>query len=517
MQHYQEAKLTKKNILLGEFLLEQGLITEEQLSQALTYHNENGVKLGRAFIELKILEEKEIIKNLSTQLGVQYINLKNYRFDEDVLEYISPEIAWNYFVFPLFRLHNRLSVAMVNPLDIYALDELTRATKLKVEPVIAMEADILEALQKHYPQEMPEPQLSNNPPVANPDFPVTVVEQGHEQDNLLSQIDSLLKKLVDKQVYKAIVVADKLRIFNAAGTKNWDLPEKMTASNFIRMICNLGDDMYPGGRGPKRFQIEKEINNKIVRFHLFSSSASQYQGLSFHIQMERPDLSANPDCTQFKNFSAMKLPAGVTILSSADEFSLNDSYYSLLNRAKQEFQNPLSIETKPTHLLPDVLQLTCIQRNEQASALQFAELSGVDCLFLKDIRDSYTLTHAVNLAESGTAVVIAFQASNPWELFRSILYDAAKIRLAHQLRQIYINYPLNRVFKDKPDFLTNDKETIDSNPDLSKKAALLESVWIRENSESHGDEELIFEQASSVLRKKLREEVTKLHTSPIES
>ncbi len=509
--------MTKKNILLGEFLLEQGLINEEQLSRALKYHNENGVKLGRAFIDLNILKEKDIIRSLSTQLGVQYINLKNYRFDKEVLNVISAETAWNYCVFPLFRLHNRLSVAMVNPLDVYALDELTRATKLKIEPVIAMEADILTALAEYYPKEMLTAHLQQSKAAADDIFPVTIIEQGHEQDNLLSHIDDLLKKLVDSQVFKAVVVADKLRVFKTNSAELWDLPEEMDAKNFIRMICNLADDMYPGDRGPKCFQIEKEIDGKTVRFHLFSSSASQYQSLTFHIQMERQSILLQQKYAQFEKLYSQKLPTGITIISSPEEIYLNDTFSSLLKRAKQDFNNPISIETKSAYLDSAVLQLTCIHKNEQISAMQFAALSGVDCLFLKDIRDSYTLSEALNMAETGTAVVIALQAANPWELFQTILSDVGKSRLAHQLRQVYINYPVARVLHDKPDFITSLKKNIARHSDSLQKTALLEALWVRENADTHGDEQLIFEQAASILRKNLREQISKILAAPVET
>ncbi|MCA9730968.1 hypothetical protein KC799_02490 [candidate division KSB1 bacterium] len=502
--------MTKKNILLGEFLLEQGLINEEQLKQALEYHNKNGTKLGRAFIELNILTENEIIKSLSNQLGVQYINLKNYRIDEDVLKLISAETAWNYYVFPLFRLHNRLSVAMVNPLDVYALDELTRTTKLKIEPVIAMEADILQALQEYYASKSHKVAVEASLPESSIEQAVTVVEQGREQDNFLAQIDAMLEKLVRHQAYKAVVIADKLKVFKANGLELWDLPEDMDAANFIRVICNLGDDMYPGERGPKRFQIQREIGGKNVRFHLFSLSASQYSGLAFHIQMGRPNLEFAKKAHYFKQFNSRKLPIGLTIVSTMDETLLNDSFYSLLKKASMEFNIPLSIETQPTHLLPDVIQATCIHKNEQIAALQYAELSGVDCLFLKDIHDPYALAQALTIAERGAAVVLGLQSANPLEILQTRLRETDKVRLAQLLQQIYINLPLEQALKIKPDFHSNlNGLSMAQNGNLAN-GTLLEAFWTRDSADHPVDSNLIFENISSGLRKKLREEVTRL-------
>ena len=107
--------MARKSFLLGDFLVEQGIITREQLREALKYHHEKGIRLGRALIELGFVSEDQIIRALSEQLNVQYVKLKTYKVDPEVLRLISPEIAWNYLALPLFRIRERLTVAMVNP------------------------------------------------------------------------------------------------------------------------------------------------------------------------------------------------------------------------------------------------------------------------------------------------------------------------------------------------------------------------------------------------------------------
>jgi type IV pilus assembly protein PilB len=142
--------LARKNVLLGDFLLEQKIITEEELRRGLKYHKETGKLLGRCLIELGIIDEKSLIKSLSDQMGVQYVSLKNYSVDPTVLQLVPRDFALAHRVFPLFKIENKLTVGMVNPLDIIATDRLANLTGLQVEPVVCHEQDIEDAIYLHY-------------------------------------------------------------------------------------------------------------------------------------------------------------------------------------------------------------------------------------------------------------------------------------------------------------------------------------------------------------------------------
>lgn len=140
----------RRHVLLGDFLLEQGLITKEDLRKALKYQKETGKLLGRCFIELGILDEKTLIKALSEQMGVQYVSLKKYKADPKVIKLIPEDFARAHKVFPLFKIGRRLTVGMVNPLDVITIDQLRQMTGMEIEPVVCHEQDIEEAIDLHY-------------------------------------------------------------------------------------------------------------------------------------------------------------------------------------------------------------------------------------------------------------------------------------------------------------------------------------------------------------------------------
>ncbi|HDK35876.1 MAG TPA: type II secretion system protein GspE [Bacteroidetes bacterium] len=142
--------MEKKHILLGDFLLEQRLISKEQLKKGLKYQKDTGKLLGRCLIELGFINEKDLIKALSEQMGVPYVSLKNYKIDQNILKLIPKDFARAKTIFPLFEIDGKLTVGMVNPLDVLTIDTLSRMTKKQIQPVVCHEKDIEDAIEQYY-------------------------------------------------------------------------------------------------------------------------------------------------------------------------------------------------------------------------------------------------------------------------------------------------------------------------------------------------------------------------------
>ena len=135
---------------IGEMLVGAGKITPEQLEQSISVQRKTGEKLGKTLAGLDILEEREIIETLSQQLRIPIINLSDHEIDKEVIDLIPEDIARENQLFPLAKTLNVLTVAMVDPLDIHAIDEIIRITQHEVELVICSEDDIKQALSQYY-------------------------------------------------------------------------------------------------------------------------------------------------------------------------------------------------------------------------------------------------------------------------------------------------------------------------------------------------------------------------------
>lgn len=135
---------------IGDMLLKAGLISGEQLDKALKEQQNTSGRLGSILVKLGFITEDEIVQFLSKQFNVPAVNLSEYKIDDSILKLIPAHIAQKYGVVPLSRLGRVLTVAMVNPNDVLAMDDIKFSTGFDVRPVVASEAAIWSAIDKYY-------------------------------------------------------------------------------------------------------------------------------------------------------------------------------------------------------------------------------------------------------------------------------------------------------------------------------------------------------------------------------
>ncbi len=135
---------------LGEILIKESLITSDQLRQALEHQKANGGRLGTCLMKLGFISDDEITGVLSRQYGVPSINLKFYEVDASVIKLIPQDTAVRYQIVPLSRVGSTLTIAMTDPTNVFAMDDIKFMTGFNVEPVVASETAIAEAISKFY-------------------------------------------------------------------------------------------------------------------------------------------------------------------------------------------------------------------------------------------------------------------------------------------------------------------------------------------------------------------------------
>jgi type IV pilus assembly protein PilB len=135
---------------LGETLLKENLITPQQLKEALDYQRANGGRLGSTLVKLGFLSDEEITAVLSRQYGVPSVNLSLFEIDESAVKLVPQEVAQKYMVLPLSRVGATLTLAMLDPTNVFAIDDIKFMTGLGVEPVVVSEAAMQEAMEKYY-------------------------------------------------------------------------------------------------------------------------------------------------------------------------------------------------------------------------------------------------------------------------------------------------------------------------------------------------------------------------------
>lgn len=135
---------------LGELLIERGVIGAKQLEKALDVQKEKGGLVGEILVELGFAREEDIAHALTAQYGFPYLPLKNYEIDQDIVKIVPQNVAFQYCLIPIDKIGNSLTVAMSNPLNVQAIEDIELLTKCKVQTFVSTTSDIREAINKYY-------------------------------------------------------------------------------------------------------------------------------------------------------------------------------------------------------------------------------------------------------------------------------------------------------------------------------------------------------------------------------
>ena len=146
-------------VRIGELLLKEKRITPAQLQEALNYQKTSGGKLGYNLVKLGFVKDEEITALLSKQYGVPSINLAQFEIDPAIVKLIPPETAHKYQIVPLSRAGATLTIAMTDPTNVFAMDDIKFMTGYNVEPVVASETAVADAIARYYPANAPAPRI----------------------------------------------------------------------------------------------------------------------------------------------------------------------------------------------------------------------------------------------------------------------------------------------------------------------------------------------------------------------
>jgi type IV pilus assembly protein PilB len=137
-------------VKLGEMLIKAGLLTPQRLQEALEYQKSNGGKLGLNLVKLGFVKDEDLTRILSQQYGVPSIHLPKVEIDDAVVKLIPSEVAQKYLIMPVSRSGSTLTIAMVDPTNVFAMDDIKFMTGYNVEPVVCSETAIKEAIDRYY-------------------------------------------------------------------------------------------------------------------------------------------------------------------------------------------------------------------------------------------------------------------------------------------------------------------------------------------------------------------------------
>ncbi len=135
---------------LGELLIERKIIKESELQKALQIQKEKGGLIGNILVLLGFATEEQIAQALTTQYGFPYLPLKNYDIDAETVKLIPRNVSEQYALIGIDKVGNSLTVAMANPLNLHAIEDIELITNCKVQTFVSTQSDIKETIKKYY-------------------------------------------------------------------------------------------------------------------------------------------------------------------------------------------------------------------------------------------------------------------------------------------------------------------------------------------------------------------------------
>lgn len=141
---------------IGQVLIQRGVISPEQLKQALAAQKEQGELLGEILIKLKFTTEEDIAQALAMQHDFPYLPLANYEIDPEAVKMIPESLSRKHYILPLDKMNDILTVVMANPLDSKAIEEIEALTNCKIEVFVATYTEIKQAIEGCYSKKKPD-------------------------------------------------------------------------------------------------------------------------------------------------------------------------------------------------------------------------------------------------------------------------------------------------------------------------------------------------------------------------
>lgn len=422
--------MQKKSI--GETFVEANLITEEQLSQALEKQRQlgTGETIGDVLVNMGLITERDRTRCLGSHWGVSYVDLAEYEIDPDVVKTVSQEIARRYKAIPIARNNGHITLAMRNPLDIFAIDEIRLITGLDVEPVISTEEDIQAAIGRHFDSSQSAKavdELIDN--IETAEIALTEGEEVQEDEVSIEELRELSEEAPIVKLCNLILtrgIQDKCSDIHLEPGKSslrvryrvdgilhdgMIVPRKAQAS-LISRIKIMAEMDIAEKRAPQDGRISATVDSKQYDFRV-STLPSVYGEKVVLRVLDKSSIMIGLNKLGFlpqthEMFeSIVSRSYGIILVTGPTGSGKSTTLYSVLSKLNSGEKNILTIEDPVEYELPGITQTQVNVRAGMtfASGLRTMLRQDPNIIMVGEIRDKETATIAIEAALTGHLVL----------------------------------------------------------------------------------------------------------------
>ncbi|MBI3990841.1 MAG: Flp pilus assembly complex ATPase component TadA [Candidatus Omnitrophica bacterium] len=408
---------------LTDLLINNKLITQEQLSQALEVQSKKGGKLSDIIVDLKFIKEGELISVLSEGLGVPLIDLKRFKIDYEIAKIIPIDIARRYQIIPISKMGDTITLAMADPLNIFVIDHVGALTGYKINPIISPSTDILQAIELSYPDTTKGAIDSLVKEIA-----VTSIEIVREEKEVLpseQELDRIsreppvikvtnmiLDEAINKKVSDILIEPweKRLRVrFRIDGIlQEQKAPPKSMHASIVSRIKVMSNLNIAEHRLPQDGRFKIRISGREIDFRVSVLPSSLGEKVAIRI-LDKSQATLDIEKLGFgldivsKLKAVAKTPHGMVLVCGPTGSGKTTTLYALLKLVDTPEKNIVTVEDPVEYQLEGISQVTV--RPEIgltfASSLRSILRQDPNVIMIGEIRDYETVDIAIKSALTG--------------------------------------------------------------------------------------------------------------------
>lgn len=408
---------------LTELLINNKLITQEKMDQALEVQQKKGGRLSDIIIDLKFIKESDLISVLSQGLGLPLIDLKRFKIDYQIVKIIPADIARRYLIIPISKVGDTITLAMADPLNIFAIDHVESLTGYKIHPIISSGSDILQTIELSYPDvtkgvidDLVKEMSVSSIEVIKEEREILPTDQelgriSHEVP-VIKITNMMLEESIKKKASDILIEPwdRKLRVrFRIDGILQEEKapPKNMHASivSRIKVISNLNIAEH---RLPQDGRFKVKMFDREIDFRVSILPSSFGEKVAIRIldksqaTLDIEKLGFSEDAvSKLKNVA--KMPHGMILICGPTGSGKTTTLYSILKLVDSPDKNIVTVEDPVEYQLEGINQVTT--RPEIgltfASALRSILRQDPNVIMIGEIRDYDTVDIAIKSALTG--------------------------------------------------------------------------------------------------------------------
>ena len=401
---------------LGDILLEDGLLTSEQLSTAVEEQRRLGRSLGRVLVDLGHLSEGQLVAALATQIGLRFVDLSDYPVDGSAVSRVPDTVCRRHNALPIGYDEGKLVVAMADPANVFAIDDIRALTGLEVRPVVATRPDVLAAINRYHRGEAEMDDLTMALDAKDEEDDLSKVKEVVEDAPIVKFVNLLITQAIqDRASDIHIEPAERdLRVrFRIDGVLHEVMrsPKTITAGVTSRLKI-MADINIAERRIPQDGRLSVTANGSKIDLRVATLPTVWGEKIVMRIldnstaMLKLSDLGFSDPNYEVFSRSFVK-PYGMILVTGPTGSGKSTTLYATLNIVSRPEVNVITVEDPVEYRLPGINQ---VQTNVKAgltfaAALRSILRSDPDIVLLGEIRDGETAHIAVEAALTGHLVL----------------------------------------------------------------------------------------------------------------